>query len=143
MATATQPTQQPTPASQLAVIQHKLGKWELTHLRALTASLVEQVEQLESNLERARADAEAAWREVEVWRDQLTNMVDDIQTTGCRVGLTQTGQLVTMPMPTSGGVDIDAVHQRINACVPKTIVDADALRRAGDNGYAVREGGAA
>jgi len=139
MAAATQPTQQPTPASQLAAIQHKLGKWELTHLRALTASLVEQVEQLESNLERARADAEAAWREVEVWRDQVTNMVDDIQTTGCRGGLTQTGQLVTMP-----GVDIDSAHKACQPTVTLNHLDGTVTQlHAGDNGYAVREGGAA
>jgi hypothetical protein len=40
-----------------------------------------------------------------MWRDQANELADDLTALGRTVGLTQTGQLVTMP-----GVDIDAVH---------------------------------
>lgn len=121
MATATQPTK-PTPASHMAAIQRRLDRWELTHLRALAASLHERVEQLEANLERARADAASAWVEVDIWRDQTQGLIEELQQAGREVGMYQSGEQI--PMPASPGVDIDAVHNT-------------------DNGYDVREGGAA
>ena len=129
MAAATQPTQQADAARQVANIQRKLERWELTHLRALAASLHERLEQTEAALERAHADTQAAWREAEMWRDQAQNLIEDLQDAGREVGLTQSGRLVTMPMP---GVDIDAVH------ASRPVFGTDT-----DNGYAVREGCAA
>lgn len=106
----------PEDVRQLTTIQRKLDRWELIHLRALAASLHEQVEQLEGNLERARADAASAWREVDTWRDQVQSLIEELQVTGREVGLTRDGQLVCVPEPTAaqpdgfGGVDIDRVH---------------------------------
>jgi hypothetical protein len=126
MATAT-----PEEAKQLAAIQRKLDRWELNHLRALAASLHEQVEQLESNLERARADAESAWREVDTWRDQVQHLIEELQTTGRTVGLSQAGELVCAPCTPAaqpsglGGVDIDAVHRR-----PRSFSEAVAEAKA-------------
>lgn len=122
-----QPTQQADAAKQVATIQRKLERWELIHLRALAASLHERLERTEAELAEARARIEDAWADADMWRDQAQNLIEDLQAAGREVGLTQTGQLVTMPMP---GVDIDAVH----AARPSAPTD---------NGYAVREGCAA
>jgi hypothetical protein len=142
MATAT-----PEEAKQLAAIQRKLDRWELIHLRALAASLHEQVEQLESNLERARADAESAWREVDTWRDQVQHLIEELQTTGRTVGLTQAGELVCAPCTPAaqpsgfGGVDIDAVHHHVKA-FRDAATKAKADLAEGPN-IKVTEGGAA
>lgn len=124
MAAATQP--QTTQASQLAAIQRRLDKWELTHLRALAADLAERLDRTEHELVMERRRAAAAEDAADMWRDQANELVDDLNALGRTVGLTQTGHLVTMPMP---GVDIAHVHTRTMAST--------------DNGYAVREGGAA
>jgi hypothetical protein len=81
----------------------------LIHLRALAASLHERLEQAEAALERAHADTQAAWADADMWRDQAQNLIEDLQDAGREVGLTEIGQL--MAMPTSAGVDIDAVHR--------------------------------
>lgn len=128
MATATQPTQQPADArQQLINIRKRLERWELTHLRALAAELQERLERTEHELLLARGHAMAAEDAAEMWRDQANELVDDLNALGHQVGLTQSGQLVTMPMP---GVDIDAVHATRPAA-------------PADNGYDVREGLAA
>lgn len=129
MAAATQPTQQADAARQVANIKRRLERWELTHLRALAASLHERLEQTEAALERAHAYTQAAWADADMWRDQAQNLIEDLQAAGREVGLTQSGQLVTMPMPDVG---IDAVH------APRPVFSTDT-----DNGYAVREGCAA
>jgi hypothetical protein len=127
MATATQPTNQTDAARHVANIQRRLERWELTHLRALAAELQERLERTEHELLQARGHAMAAEDAAEMWRDQANELVDDLNALGREVGLTQTGQLVAMP-----GVDIDAVH------APRPVICPDL-----DNGYAVREGGAA
>lgn len=120
----------PEEVRQLTTIQHKLDRWELIHLRALAASLHEQVEQLEGNLVRARADAASAWREVDTWRDQVQSLIEELQATGREVGMTQSGELVTMP-----GVDIDAVHLKQVRKATSKAMDAWALQAT-----AVQEG---
>ena len=125
MAAATQPDA----AKQVANIQRRLERWELTHLRALAAELQERLERTEHELLLARGHAMAAEDAAEMWRDQVNELVNDLNALGREVGLTQSGRLVTMPMP---GVDINAVH------VPRPVFGTDT-----DNGYDVREGGAA
>lgn len=144
MAAATQPTQQADAAKQVANIQRKLERWELTHLRALAASLHERLERTEAELAEARARIEDAWADADMWRDQAKNLIEDLQAAGREVGLTQS-QLVTMPMPSSKGMDIDAVHKAFEPLrdVSQRLAN-EALKVFNvDNGYDVREGGAA
>lgn len=151
MAAATQPTQQPTPASQLAAIQRRLEHWELTHLRALAAELQERLERTEHELSLARERTEhelllargramAAEDAAEMWRDQANELVDDLNALGREVGMTQSGELVTMPMD---GLDIDAVHKALEPLrdAAQIVVDAAIRATTADNGYDVREGG--
>lgn len=115
---ATQPTQQPADdRQQLINIRKRLERWELTHLRALCAELHERLERTEHELLRAQGRAMAAEDAADMWRDQVNELVDDLNALGRTVGLTQTGQLVTMPLPASEGegVDIDAVHTSAQA----------------------------
>ncbi len=115
-------------AKQLAAIQRKLDKWEMLHLRAHAAEQAERLEKAEEDLERARADAANAWECADHWQSQLDNLIQEMRHAGREVGMTQSGQLVTMPI---AGVGIDAVH-----------VSTGTLTTA-DNDYAVREGCAA
>lgn len=109
---ATQPTQADA-RQQLINIRKRLEHWELTHLRALAAELAERLEQAEAERDDYRNRVEAAWDAADMWRDQASKLVDDLRNMGREVGMTQTGQLVTMP--TSDGVDIDAVHKAMEA----------------------------
>lgn len=119
MAAATQPTQQPADArQQLINIRKRLERWELTHLRALAAELAQRLEQAEAERDDYRNRVEDAWEAADMWRDQVNELVDDLNAIGRDVGMTQSGQLVTMPVPTSEGVDIDAVHRERSALDP-------------------------
>lgn len=92
----------------MATIQRKLERWELTHLRALAASLHERLERTEAELAEARARIEDAWADADMWRDQAQNLIEDLQSAGREVGLTQTGQLVTIPKaaPADNGYEV-------------------------------------
>ena len=113
MAAATQPTRQTDAACTIANIRKRLERWELTHLRALCAELHERLERTEHELDMARSRVVAAEDAADMWRDQVDELVQDLNALGHDVGLTQTGQLVTMPA--SEGVDIDAVQTSAQA----------------------------
>lgn len=111
-------------ATRIAVIRRHLNKWELSHLRALAASLADRLEKAEEELARSRADADAAWRDADFWQTQAQTLIEELREAGTEVGMTQTGELVPMPM---ADADIDAVHAQHpgkNDCATPSSADA-------------------
>lgn len=87
------------PAAALAAIQRKLDRWELEHLRALAASLQDQ-------LEAATRRAEAAEASADAWRDHSWELQEELMALAndpanpVELGLTQSGKVVALrPQP--------------------------------------------
>lgn len=87
--TTTAPTPQITAKRCIQRLRTRLERWELIHLRALSADLHEQ-------LEEARREAYNADRCAEMWQDMAMRQQEALseQCPGTSIGLTQQGQLV-------------------------------------------------
>lgn len=90
-------TPQTDAARQVAAIQRRLERWELTHLRALCATLADRLEKAEADLERARDDAASAWCAADAWASEADTLVQELRQDCKDVGLTQDGHLVVVP----------------------------------------------
>lgn len=99
MATSKTPKAPTNPPAALAAIQRKLDRWELEHLRALAASLHDQLEAATRRAEAAEASADA-WRD-HSWERQaeLMALASD-PANKVDLGLTQSGNVVVLrPQP--------------------------------------------
>ncbi len=95
-----QPTSTAPPAAaptatplNLKNIRTRLERWELDHLRALAASLDDQLETTTKRAEEAEMWAETWWRNVESLREELQNLASE---TGHAVDLTQQGEVLVV-----------------------------------------------
>lgn len=94
---ATPATQQATQADTkktIAALRKRLNHWELEHLRALSASLSDQLEAANDRIEALQSDLASAWRNAEAWQDDAMELVKQLEEEGQTVGLTITGALV-------------------------------------------------
>lgn len=79
-------------------IRSRLERWELTHLRALAASLHEQLESAETRATEAESWANTWWRNAETLQEELLQLAEE---SGARVGLTQQGDIVVLQTGTT------------------------------------------
>jgi len=84
-----------TPATRrdIRAIQSRLDKWELDHLRALSASLNNQLDEANTRAAEAESWAHTWWRNAESLQDELLLLAAE---TGNTVGLTQAGEIGVM-----------------------------------------------
>lgn len=79
-----------TAAQIIAALRRRLERWELDHLRALSAQQADRIERLETELDIAQQDAE-------FWHAQTITMMSELQAEGAGIGLTKEGALVIIP----------------------------------------------
>lgn len=80
----------------IAALRKRLEHWELDHLRALSASLSDQLEAANERIEALHNDLARAWRNAEAWQDDAMELVKQLEASGEQVGITQTGQLAVV-----------------------------------------------
>lgn len=81
----------------IAALRRRLHKWELDHLRKLSAELADKLETAQQRIDDLEAEAARAWDVAESWRNDALDLVNDLQDCGKQVGLTKAGALVVMP----------------------------------------------
>ncbi|MDP3228373.1 MAG: hypothetical protein Q8N13_10415 [Acidovorax sp.] len=87
------------PAETAKAIQNlrkRLSRWELDHLRKLSAELADRLDNAQQRIEDLESEVARAWGAADSWRDDALNLVNDLQEAGKDVGLTQDGALVVM-----------------------------------------------
>lgn len=101
MHTPTAPLQRPLRTEQRCEdLRKRLDRWELEHLRRLTAELAERLEAAEQRCEDLRERVYRAEDAADMWRQDAERLADDLRAIGSDVGLTAAGELVTI---TAGG----------------------------------------
>jgi hypothetical protein len=83
-----------------AALIRKLHGWELLHLREHCATLEAQVEALTAEVERLRQETAWADGRADMFQDAVLRLQED----GMQLGLTQSGDIVSMPHPHDGDV---------------------------------------
>jgi len=91
---ATIPTQPADTKKTITALRKRLERWELDHLRTLSASLSNQLEAANERIEALQSDLDRAWRNAEAWQDDAMELVKQLEAEGQTVGLTITGALV-------------------------------------------------
>ena len=81
----------------IAALRKRLEHWELDHLRALSASLSDQLEAANERIEALQSELDRAWRNAEAWQDDAMELVKQLEAEGQTVGLTVAGALVVVP----------------------------------------------
>lgn len=79
-------------------IRARLERWELDHLRALAASLHEQLEAAETRATEAESWADTWQRNAETLQEELLQLAEE---SGARIGLTQQGDIVVLQTGTT------------------------------------------
>lgn len=89
-------TPQANATKAINALRKRLERWELEHLRALSASLSDQLEAANERVEALHSDLARAWRNAEAWQDDAMELVKALEAAGTEVGITQAGQLVAI-----------------------------------------------
>jgi len=92
------PQQQPAPKDRsakqvIATLRNRLERWELDHLRALSAELSER-------LERAEDETQRAWESAEFWRQNAMELQETLIEADYTIGMTKEGQISATPNTT-------------------------------------------
>lgn len=74
-------------------IRSRLERWELAHLRALAASLHEQLKAAETRATEAESWANTWWRNAETLQEELLQLAEE---SGAHIGLTQQGDVLVL-----------------------------------------------
>lgn len=96
MQTTTPAAQQADATKVIAALRKRLNRWELDHLRHHCADLAQRLDDALIRVDTLESEASRAWDAADSWREQATELVNDLQEAGKTVGLTMGGALVVM-----------------------------------------------
>ncbi|WP_228895657.1 DUF1566 domain-containing protein [Acidovorax sp. Leaf73] len=95
--TAETPAAQADAAKAITALRKRLARWELDHLRHHCADLAQRLDDALGRVDTLESEVSRAWDAADSWREQTTELVNDLQEAGKTVGLTMDGALVVMP----------------------------------------------
>ena len=90
-------------AKAITALRKRLARWELDHLRQHCADLAQRLDTANTRIETLESEVWRAWDTADSWRDQTTELVNELQESGKTVGLTMDGALVVMATAEEGG----------------------------------------
>lgn len=96
MTTTAQSAQQADATKAIAALRKRLNRWELDHLRHHCADLAQRLDDALIRVDALESEASRAWDAADSWREQATELVNDLHEAGKTVGLTIDGELVVM-----------------------------------------------